>query len=190
MKDSAYLAFERNLLNKLSKTACKTLFSEFSKSRPLGQNLISLISGTNNTANTREHYESFITSLYQNGLLNLFQDYPVLARLLSIQIHHWIETTEEFLIRLSEDFSLISSQFLQSDVDPNLQTDFEQIIQITPALSDPHHQGRSVISIQFESGTQVIYKPKQMGLEDAYTDLMSWFKQLWFSFNDEKSKGD
>lgn len=176
--EPAYLALERGLLQQLTKLFGKTLFAEFSSFRPLGQSLLALVTRTTHEQPKKVHYTAFVRHLCQDGLLGFFQKYPVLAKLAAIQIDFWVEATIEFLQRLQQDFTVIHSYFRQQE--PGSQTkgkNLDRVIAIEPFLSDPHNNGRSVISIAFASGLKLIYKPKDLGLEAAYARFLEWCNQ-------------
>ncbi|HBL59325.1 MAG TPA: type 2 lantipeptide synthetase LanM, partial [Cyanobacteria bacterium UBA8803] len=52
-----------------------------------------------------------------------------------------------------------------------------KVISIQSDLSDPHQDGKSVIALAFESGLKVVYKPKGLGVELAYTQFLEWCNQ-------------
>src|SRR5262249_1244719 len=50
-----------------------------------------------------------------------------------------------------------------------------RVTAIGASASDLHNRGRSVVALTFASGLKLIYKPKDVGLEAAYFDLLAWF---------------
>ena len=50
---------------------------------------------------------------------------------------------------------------------------FHPVIALQPALSDPHHGGRTVWAVTFASGLQLIYKPRSLAPEQFYYDLIT-----------------
>lgn len=51
------------------------------------------------------------------------------------------------------------------------------MVAINGNLSDFHHNGRSVIGVTFTSGLKMIYKPKDLGSEEAYFQLLAWLNE-------------
>ena len=47
------------------------------------------------------------------GVLRLFEDKPVLLRLMATIMRQWIETTREFVLRLDADLAAIRRDILQ-----------------------------------------------------------------------------
>ncbi|HEY9874949.1 MAG TPA: type 2 lanthipeptide synthetase LanM, partial [Candidatus Obscuribacterales bacterium] len=177
LSETAYLSLEHSLLQKLTNLCARTLEYEFSHSRPLGHSLLSLLLGSTQGTASTDHYSAFVQKLLQDGLLTFFQKYPVLGRLIATAIDFWVEATGEFLQRLKADLSEIQQVFYQElkEVVPNPQ--LLKVVEINTTLSDPHNKGRSVIALTFESGLKLIYKPKNLGIEVAYNQLLEWCNQ-------------
>lgn len=49
----------------------------------------------------------------------------------------------------------------------------EPLVELDPALSDPHHRGRTVVRLTFHSGRTIIYKPKPIDVEHAFNEFVS-----------------
>lgn len=165
LSEAAYAHLEQSLLQRLVVVSVKTLDRKFSRTRPLGENLLTLLVGATAENNSTEKYQAFIARHLADGLLSLFSTYPVLARLVTTVVEFWIEMTAEFLQRLTLDLEPIQTTFNISD---------RQVTAIQLNLSDAHKRGRSVFILTFASGEKVVYKPKDLGLEAAYSDLLDW----------------
>ncbi|HEY9851553.1 MAG TPA: type 2 lanthipeptide synthetase LanM family protein [Leptolyngbyaceae cyanobacterium] len=189
LSDSAYLSLERSLLHQLLNISGKTLKYEYARSRPLGQNLISLLNllgkATPDKTQAKAEYDTFVQQILADGLLTFLKSYPVLARLMATAVDFWVEATAEFLQRLKNDLADIQQVFL-SDGErgsggagerPNLNKHLGKVNKIQSALSDPHHSGKSVILLTFESGLKVVYKPKGLGIEAAFSEFLNWCNQ-------------
>ncbi|HIK03536.1 MAG TPA: type 2 lantipeptide synthetase LanM family protein [Trichormus sp. M33_DOE_039] len=168
----AYLSLERNLLQQLVNLCEKTLVLEFSRFRPFGHSFVNLLEKQTNGSPSKTHYNAFVQNLLQDGLMTFFQKYPVLGKLVATAIDFWVEATVEFLQRLQADLSEIQQLFPCEPI-----TQLGKVREIKPALSDPHHRGRTAIAITFESGLKLIYKPKDLGLEVAYNQFLEWCNQ-------------
>jgi energy-coupling factor transporter ATP-binding protein EcfA2 len=77
------------------------------------------------------------------------------------------EATIEFLQRLAVDWPDIERLF-GGNSEPG------QVTSVSPSLSDPHRGRRMVIALTFASGCKVVYKPKDLGTEEAYQRLLAW----------------
>ncbi len=175
----AYLALERSLLISLANFCDKTLEKEFYNFRPFGYRLFSFIEVKIELEPETTYYQAFVQNLLQDGLFTLFQKYPVLGKLIATRIDFWVESTTEFLQRLKIDIPKIQQTFQpEQKGEKNLVADpLGKVAEIRANLSDPHQRGRCVIGLTFESGLKLIYKPKDLGLDSAYQQLLEWFNQ-------------
>ncbi len=167
----AYQSLERMLLQRLVKLSERTLYEEFCQYRPPIYNGLNLLFETLDLSaqlSSKQpetiYYQSFIKTLLENGLLSLWQKYPVLARLVERILTFWVEATAEFLQRLQTDRHIL---FQESD----------HVKEITTSMSDFHNRGRCVFVLTLTSGKKIIYKPKNIGLEIAYNQFLTWCNQ-------------
>jgi type 2 lantibiotic biosynthesis protein LanM len=168
--DKAHRALERNLLQYLTTYAVHALYLEFSIElaqvrSPLERLLVQVYDDNNRTV-----YRRFVERMQRGGLATFFKEYTVLARLLATITDLWVEANAEFLRRLSSDWSEIQRLFDGGGALGQVET-------VQTALSDPHRGRRSVIGLTFASGQKLIYKPKDLGAEEAFNHLLSWFNQ-------------
>lgn len=169
LSERCQASLDRDLLRWLSFIGARTFFQVFSAFRAIQRQENSVPPGRS----AKYYYNAFIAQQLQGGLGRLLEDYSVLARLLMIKTNQWVETTLEFLDRLQADWSAI--QCLGGANTPNDQLDpFEQLALLDPGLSDPHCGGRTVIALTFKSGLKVVYKPRDLGIEHAYEELIGW----------------
>jgi lantibiotic modifying enzyme len=179
LSEQAYLDLERSLLISLVNFCDKTLEKELDHFRPFGYRLFSLIQIKTEPEPVTTYYQAFVQSLLQDGLLRFFEKYPVLGKLVATRINFWVEATAEFLHRLKTDIPRIQQMFQPEPADQgNLVSNaLGKVTAIQANLSDPHQRGRCVIGLTFESGLNLIYKPKGLGLDHAYQQLLAWFNQ-------------
>ena len=99
------------------------------------------------------------------GIRRLFEDRPVLLRLMAVITRQWMETSREFVLRLDADLPAIRRDILGSDR-------AAQVATIEGDLSDPHNGGRSVRIVTFADGARVVYKPKDLRLDIVWLKLI------------------
>jgi type 2 lantibiotic biosynthesis protein LanM len=165
--EECFVSMERQLLVKIARLCSQTLESEFSEFKALKPSTYTLTSSQQKTDFDLQ-YNIFIEHLVADKLLSFFQKYSVLARLVGTAINFWVEEKAEFIQRLATDLPVIQKTF---------QADVSQLAEVKLNLSDPHNQGRSVIALTFASGFKLIYKPRSLGLEKAYFELLNWCNQ-------------
>jgi type 2 lantibiotic biosynthesis protein LanM len=168
LSEAAHISLERQLLLRLASLCVQCLESEFSLFRALKQSsLIRLMEQLQDSC-SNEQYRNFVKGLATGGLNSFFQQYSVLARLMATAMDFWVEEKAEFLQRLASDLPTIQQTF---------QEDTGQVVAIQFNLSDPHNRARSVMALTFASGLKLIYKPRGLGLEAAYFQLLTWCNQ-------------
>lgn len=170
LSESAQVTLDRNLLKQLSNLGSQTLQAEFVTFRNFEKSTLASLMAQPSDSPSRELHKQFIKNLISEGLLSLFQKYSVLARLLATVTDFWVEAFSEFLERLAKDWSEIQQTFQD-------ETALGQVINIQLELSDYHNSGRSVIIIEFTSGLKLVYKPRNLGLEQAYFQLIAWLNE-------------
>jgi type 2 lantibiotic biosynthesis protein LanM len=140
----------------------RTMTLEVNVARMMGQ-----LEGETSAA----RFDSFISRLRQPEIaLAIMREYPVLARQIVIRINSWLDVTLEFLQRLCADWADIRSNFTP-DQDPGL------MIQAEAGMSDSHRGGHSVFILTFSSGFKLVYKPKSLGIDIHFQELLTWLNQ-------------
>ena len=167
LADVAHVALQRSLLQTLTSYAVQALYLEFSIACHHAQSPLERLLAAAQEDDQRKLYQEFVEEMLQGGLVNFFHEYAVLARLLATITDLWVEATVEFLQRLAADWSEIQHLFC-SESEPG------RVTSVAPSLSDPHRGRRRVIALTFASGHKVVYKPKDLGTEEAYNGLLTW----------------
>lgn len=121
-----------------------------------------------------QYYQQFFKQIMENGWKDFFAEYSTLARIITIVITNWIDNTADFILRLANDISAITNQFA-GGILPGL------LLEIKGGISDSHNGGKGVITLKFESGLQLVYKPKNLELEQAWSELLRWFNEKGLS---------
>jgi type 2 lantibiotic biosynthesis protein LanM len=106
--------------------------------------------------------------------LEILERFPVLARQLVLRLEHWLAACVELLRHLASDAGVLAIDFNDGRW-PGMLRD------VYGALSDFHREGRSVFILIFDSGFQVVYKPKPLALEVAFQQLLAWINDRGFA---------
>jgi len=170
LSENAHASLEHSLLRRLFQLCSPSMELEFSVFRASRQPTVARLLGKSAGYHSRRQYQEFIKNLLRGELLTFFQEYPVLARLVAVATDLWVDATREFLYRLESDWSELQTTFQDG-------IELGQVVGVQPNLSDHHHNGRSVTAVGFASGLKLIYKPKDLGLEQAYFRLLAWFNE-------------
>ncbi len=111
-------------------------------------------------------YDRFVSDMKSGGFRGLFEDKPVLLRLIATLVRQWIDAVREFAIRLDADLSSVRHDLLDRDRPA-------QVTKIDGGLSDRHNSGRTVFIVSFEDGARAVYKPKDLRLDVAWHALVT-----------------
>ena len=161
---SAQAGLRHALLKELSGLCAAALYERFGKARKAGAMPAGADKPKRGAATSQ--YDRFVADMKAGGLRRLFEDKPVLLRLLATITRQWIDTTREFVLRLDADLATIRHGILDSD-------DRGLVAGIEGELSDPHNGGHSVLIVRFEDGSRVVYKPKDLRLDVAWHALVA-----------------
>lgn len=149
----------RKLRPQLSRIVNRTLVLELNVARLRG-----LLQGET----SEDRFQSFLKQIRQRDTATaLLQEYPVLARQLMICVNNWVGFSLEFLDRLCADWEAIQSAFASG-----IETG--PLVEIKSNAGDKHRGGRSVAIARFDSGFQIVYKPRPLAADAHFQELLNW----------------
>jgi len=163
LEESALADLRLLLLEALSDLSAPALYERFGKARTTDASPAGAAALPRDGA-TRT-YDRFVADMKAGGFRRLFEDKPVLLRLMSSLTRQWIDTTHEFLMRLDADADLIRQDLLPSRTS-------SRVARIEGQLADPHNHGRSVRVLVFADDSRIVYKPKDLRLDAAWHALV------------------
>jgi type 2 lantibiotic biosynthesis protein LanM len=146
-----------DLVHELSYVAAPSLLPEFVSFR-------SRQGGSADPA-SRGVYEAFTAQLLEGGLWRFFSSYSVLARLLSTVSEQWASHVCELAQAVRADQGELQRVFTSG-------APLGRVSSVQASLSDRHHGGRTVARVTFEGGLRLFYKPRGLGVEDAWYRLL------------------
>jgi type 2 lantibiotic biosynthesis protein LanM len=155
---SAQACLRRALLRKLSNLVTPALYERFAERRKAAS------PGTTDGLGAAG-YDHFVREMKAGGMRALFEDKPVLLRLMATITRQWIDTSRELVQRLDADLTAIRREILQSNTG-------SPVIKVEDGFSDAHNGGRSVQIVSFEDGARVVYKPKDLRIDAAWRVLI------------------
>jgi type 2 lantibiotic biosynthesis protein LanM len=119
----------------------------------------------------QERFQSFVELLRQYDVaLSILQEYPVLARQITICINYWVKFSFEFLQHLSADWDAIKATF-------SPEYELGLLAEIYSNAGDIHRGGRSVMLLRFSSGFQLVYKPRSLAVDVHFQQLLTWLNR-------------
>jgi len=115
-----------------------------------------------------ERFASFVEQLRDPaaGLAVLCQ-YPVLARQVVAAIGRWVDFSLEILGHLAA-----AADRLRAVFSPDVSLGF--LTAVRAGQGDTHGGGRAVAVLRFDSGLELVYKPRSLAVEVAFQKLLEW----------------
>jgi type 2 lantibiotic biosynthesis protein LanM len=112
-------------------------------------------------------YHLFLKVFFQVGFRRFFREHAFLARLTAVTVDQWVAAVSTFLSRLHADRDRLRQRL------PTLPEELT-VCGVRGGISDLHNGGSSVFVIRFRSGERIVYKPRDVGLEQAFGSLLCW----------------
>jgi type 2 lantibiotic biosynthesis protein LanM len=151
------------LLDQLSDLCAPPLYERFAAMRT---GAMGAETGVPHQASGGSLYDRFVTDMKAGGFRRLFEEKPVLLRLIATLARQWIDSIREFASRVETDLAAVRRDLIRRDGPA-------RISRIDGGLSDRHNGGRSVFVVTFEDGTRAVYKPKDLRLDVAWHQLIA-----------------
>ncbi|MDV9199902.1 type 2 lanthipeptide synthetase LanM family protein [Streptomyces sp. Wh19] len=114
-----------------------------------------------------ERFSSYVELLRSEGnALALWDEYPVLARLIVCQLRFWIDTRVELIEALVADLPALRESLLAAPGPQRLE-------RLEFGAGDKHRRGRSVAMVEFDTAT-LVFKPRPLAMDTAFDGLLDW----------------
>ncbi len=118
-----------------------------------------------------ERFHDFVQNISRKeGILPLLEEYSSLARILVEDVENWVNYRLEFLQHLCTDWNEICQAFTP-DKEPGM------LVEVDSGVGDLHKRGRSILRLKFDSGFQLVYKPKSMTIDVHFQELLEWLNE-------------
>ena len=167
LSSRAIAALERRLLAHMTFVASLTFGHEFYAFRFDRAPASAFESAWQCQKTSRQIYSEYVRHMHTGGLAELFDRYPVLARLLSQSLEQWTSSSVNFCRRFLCDFSALRTFF-------GWQVEYPKhaVEDLRTDLSDRHRGGQTVMQCMLRTGERVIYKPRTVQPEIAFYQLI------------------
>ena len=150
----ARAALCRELLQRLSANLARCLEHEFSLFR---------LASTATGAPGDGLYNQFINNLRDGDIAPFLLKYAYATRLASLALCQWRDNQLQLSYHLAEDRHALKQRF---GIAPD-----KPVTAVRCGLSDRHHNGQSVMRVEFSAHQALYYKPREMQLESCIAQL-------------------
>jgi type 2 lantibiotic biosynthesis protein LanM len=120
------------------------------------------------------NYVEFSDYMTEIGWESIFSSRPVIIRVMHNILEQWCNLITRFLSRLSCDWTELCDCFLLGDQNS------AKLVEIEFGLSDPHCKGQSVAKLSFDCGRVLLYKPRDLQIDVAWTKFVHWLSNEGF----------
>lgn len=157
---SIHLAFQ------LQNICLRTLISEMHSYKQKG-----LLSGRDK----KEEYNYFCRQIAGSVSFgeSLFTHFPILCRCVEEKVRSLASYYAEVLTHFEEDREKLKEMCGEAAE----QCGVLNKSKITGDFSDLHQNGKQVLKIKFDNGTELFYKPRSMENEKSYQELLDWISR-------------
>lgn len=122
-------------------------------------------------ATPEERFAAFAARLAEPEVARaLWEEYPVLARQVAIDLAFWSEATLELCGRLAADWPLLVATFFGGR-DPG------PLSAVDGGAGDRHRRGRTVRLLAFAAGARLVYKPRPMAVDAHFQEVLAWLNR-------------
>jgi type 2 lantibiotic biosynthesis protein LanM len=169
LSPAAVEAIERELLEHLALVASLALGRMFYEFRFMRAPLAAFEENWAQQPRSTAIYSDFVARLRRDGLVDVFERYPVLGRLLAQSVDLWVEASARLCRRFAADWPRLRKFFGWTE--GGLEG---AISGLKTGLSDRHRGGQTVAELSLATGDCIIYKPRSVRPELAFNAFLNW----------------
>lgn len=185
LSQRAWTGLERELLKRLVALTGRSFEQVFRRTTEPGSNLLAqLLPHDSLPLRRRDRYKAFVQQCLNDGLRAVFWEFPVLARLSMCLIDGWVEGVYRFVEALHRDAPEVARVLLCDGDDDTATAGLGHtprkrvVVRVDSELSDPHGGGQTVKVIHFDTGEQVVYKPRSVALAGWFHQVVGWYNAV------------
>lgn len=151
LHDGVIEQFQLWLVDRLHSLGAQALHVDFI--RYIAERDTAVITEDRRIRSSTEWYDAYVQAVLNGRLTSVFSEFAVFARRLVRLCEQWAAAVAEFVHRLEADWEQLCETF---------DTDATAVTGLSAALGDHHNNGRSVLTVQFDTGTEIVYKPRSI----------------------------
>jgi len=119
---------------------------------------------------TAAEWKAFLGGLRAGAWKDVLREHPVLARLMMLDVDRWTRNLAAFAGHLAADMAKLEAAF-------NGGKPLGRLAAVEADASDVHHGGKTVLLLSFESGLKLVYKPRSLAVDVAWSAWVRWLER-------------
>lgn len=160
LSQGAWADLSRDLLVRLSRVCGRAFYEAFEQVR------LATAKTANESAGGDLIYRRFVEEMRDGGARRLLAQKPVLLRLMASITRQWLDAEAEFLLRWHHDSAEVCRRLFSVKAPLGVEN-------VRCQMGDLHNGGRSVHLLSLSDGRSVLYKPRDLRLDEVFRDLVS-----------------
>lgn len=169
LSETAFRDFQERFMNRLAHEAGLALHMDYTEYvRTHGVDPADL------SPDSTRWYDEYTAAFFDGRAVDFFERFPVLARVVATMARQWGAHVSRFLSRLDDDRDAIRS-LVGTD-------ELGGVAGVEEGAGDIHDDGESVVVVEFESGDEVVYKPRSIEPAKQLYALEDWLYEEFEEF--------
>jgi type 2 lantibiotic biosynthesis protein LanM len=173
LSEKAFRNLQERLMNRLAHEAGMALHMDYTEYVQTHGS----IGDSDLSPDSTRWYDEYTAAFFDGRAVAFFERFPALARVIAIMTRQWESHVSRFLSRLNDDYDSIRSVIGTDELGG--------IASVEDGAGDIHDDGESVVVVEFESGDEIVYKPRSVeparelyGFEDWLHEELDDFPEL------------
>lgn len=158
-------SLEEILTKRLNSLLMKTLMFEVTIAGKVG-----ILKGDTKEERYQDYIQQFVNL---EKIRSFYELYPVLARLMTEETIRFLTFSKEIIIHVDKDMNQLQQTFTG---------EYDCLKDVSIGLGDTHNYGRSVAKLTFVSGSQLMYKPHSLAVDECFQEIVRWINNLNWSY--------
>lgn len=163
LSSDAFEDFHRVLFDQLVDVTAQALHIDFV--RYIAENDIDVIREGRRSPASTKWYDQYVEAFFDGRVCSFFEEYSMAAKLLTVAVQQWHEIVVRFCSRVAADLDAIDGILDGAGI--------EQVESIE-TVGDPHGGNDRVLIVEFDTGDEIVYKPRSVEPEARVYEFTSW----------------
>lgn len=170
LSEKAFCDLQERLMNRLAHEAGLALHMDYTEYvRTHGS-----LGDTGLSPDSTRWYDEYTAAFFDGRAQAFFETFPVLARVVAIMAQQWGAHVSRLVSRLNDDYGSIRSVVGTDELGG--------VARVEEGAGDIHDDGESVVVVEFESGDEIVYKPRSVEPAKELYAFEDWLHEEFEDF--------